>query len=83
MFKNAVSSSVADGNGNYTLAFLEEGEYELHFFGYEDEDNDGRMELQGELQLSLIGNLGLDLNSVSVDANAQVSIDVSIIGLIP
>lgn len=83
MFKNAVSSAVADGNGNYTLAFLEEGDYELHFFGYEDSDNDGKMEIQGELQLSLLGNLGLDLNNVSVGANAELSIDVSITGILP
>lgn len=83
MFKNATSSAVADGNGNYTLAFLEEGEYELHFFGYGEADSEGERQIQGELQLSILGNLGLDLNSVSVDANAELSIEVDVTGIIP
>jgi hypothetical protein len=83
MFKNATSSAVVDGNGNYTLAFLEEGDYELHFFGYEDSDNDGEQEIQGELQLSILGSLGLDLNNVSVDANAELSLNVDVTGIIP
>lgn len=81
-FKNAVSSGVADANGDFTLAFLEEGDYELHFFTYDDEDGDGRSELQGELELELLGSLGLDLNSISLDANANLSLNISIIGLI-
>ena len=82
-FKNAVTSAVVDQNGNYKLAFLEKGEYELHFIAYEDSNNDGRMELAGELELSLLGSLGLDLNSVTVDANASLTVNVSVTGLIP
>ncbi len=83
MFKNAVSSAVVNSQGNYTLAFLEAGDYELHFFGYDDMDNDGQMELQGELELSLLGNLGLNLNSIKVDAGVDLNINVNIIGILP
>ncbi len=82
-FKNAVTSAVVNGQGEYTLAFLEEGDYELHFFGYEDKDNDGQMEVKGELKLELLTNLGLSLQNLSVDANATVSVAVLVLGLLP
>jgi hypothetical protein len=82
-FKNAVTSAVVNGQGNYKLSFLKEGDYELHFFGYEDTDNDGDMELTGELDLDLIAGIGLDLNNISVDANSTVTLSVLIKGLLP
>ena len=82
-FKNAVTSAVVDGNGDYTLAFLEKGEYELHFVSYTDDDNDGKMELQGELELSILGNLGLDLFGLTVESNTSLTVNVNVIGLIP
>ena len=82
-FSHAETSATVDAQGNYTLAFLEAGDYELHFFGYEDTDSDGQMEIKGELELSLIGNLGLDLTDVSVGAGANVSLSVNVIGLLP
>lgn len=82
-FSKAVTSASADAQGNYTLAFLEDGNYELHFFGYEDTDNDGEMEVKGELQFNLLGNLGLDLNDLNVDAGSNVSVSLNIIGLLP
>jgi hypothetical protein len=82
-FKGAVTSAVANNQGNFTLAFLEAGNYELHFFGYEDTNNDGKMEMKGELELSLLGNLGIDLNNVSVGANATANVSVKVLGLLP
>ncbi|MBI5916765.1 MAG: DUF4382 domain-containing protein, partial [Bacteroidetes bacterium] len=82
-FKNAVTSSTVNAQGEYTLAFLEEGDYEVHFFAYEDKDNDGKMEIKGELELDLLTNIGLDLNDLSVDANATLSISVLVLGLLP
>jgi Domain of unknown function (DUF4382) len=82
-FSKAEASAAVTAQGNYTLAFLEEGDYELHFFGYEDSNNDGKMEIKGELQLTLLGNLGLDLNDLSVDAGANVALSVNVIGLLP
>ncbi len=81
-FKNAVTSATAESDGSYTLHFLESGAYEVHFIAYEDQDNDGSLELKGELELSLVGNLGIDLNNITVDANTATSVDVSVIGII-
>ncbi|MBI1226741.1 MAG: DUF4382 domain-containing protein [Bacteroidetes bacterium] len=82
-FKNAVTSAAVDAQGNYTLSFLESGDYELHFFGYQDSNSDGQLELMSELELNLLGNLGIDLNNVSVGAGANISLSVNIIGLLP
>ncbi|MBK7871189.1 MAG: DUF4382 domain-containing protein [Saprospiraceae bacterium] len=81
-FKNAVSSAVVADNGTYTLSFLEQGDYELHFVGYEDTDADGQMELKGSLLLDLLSN-ALDLNDISVGAGASVSVDVEVKGILP
>ncbi len=80
-FVNAITSDVVASDGSYNLSFLEEGDYELEFIGYEDTNNDGKLEIKGALLLDLIGNL--DLNSISVAANAQVSLDVEIKGVLP
>jgi hypothetical protein len=81
-FKNAVTSAVVKDNGEYKLAFLEAGDYELHFVTFEDQNNDGKMEAKGELTLSLLTSLGIDLNSISVDANATVSLNLMITGIV-
>lgn len=81
MFKNAITSTVADANGNYTLAFLEEGEYELYLAGYEDNDNGGKFEFQGLFELG--GLIGLNSNVVNVEAGVQLSFDISLTALIP
>lgn len=81
-FKNAVSSTLVKENGDYTLAFLEEGDYELHFIAFEDSDNDGKMEAKGELTLNLLTSLGLDLNNVSVAANSSISFNLAVTGIV-
>jgi len=80
-FKNAVTSAVVDSEGNYKLAFLEEGTYELHFIGYEDADNDGKFELEGALLLNIVGTL--NLNNISVSAKTTLDLDVVVTGILP
>lgn len=80
-FKNAVTSAKVQASGTYKLAFLEEGEYELVFIGYEDADSDGQLELKGSLILDILGSLNLD--DVSVKAQSEVSLDVEIKGILP
>lgn len=77
-FQSAVTSSTVDGNGNYKLSFLEEGDYELYFAGYQTNQTNGSATFQGLLQL----NSALNLNSVSVKSNTDVRLDVSIVGLL-
>lgn len=82
-FKNCVSSATVDAQGNYTLAFLEEGDYELHFMAYEDADSDGTMELKGELSLNITGGLNIDLTNISIQSESQVTASVLVTGLVP
>jgi hypothetical protein len=77
-FKNATTSCVADGNGNYNLAFLEEGNYELHYASYKNTGN-GQFTLQSMLTLNSV----IDLNSISVKANAAVTLNVTVLGFLP
>lgn len=82
-FSNAVTSVQAKGDGSFELHFLEAGDYELYFAGYEDNDQDGQFELAGSLSvdLDLLGDL--DLGLISVTANSSTRVDLSIIGLLP
>lgn len=82
-FKNAVASAIVDEQGNYTLAFLEEGDYELHFFAYERPANGQAAELKGELSIELLSSIGLDLNNFRVDAKNTLTINVKATALIP
>ena len=82
-FKNAVASAVVGDQGDFTLAFLPEGEYELRFFAYE-QPNDGKpAELLGELSLDLLGTDRIDLGAVQVDAAASVSFSLLATAIIP
>lgn len=80
-FKNATTSAMADANGNYTLAFLQEGDYEVHVAKYKDSDNDGKFELESMLEIGVLGSL--NANSITVGANADVTLNLEITGLIP
>ncbi|WP_051205602.1 DUF4382 domain-containing protein [Salinimicrobium xinjiangense] len=74
-FANAVSSSVVNNSdGKFSLHFMEAGEYELYFHSYADDNNDGKLEFEGQLEMAGSGNL--NLNSVNVDANSTVSVEV-------
>lgn len=76
-FKNAVTSAKVNADGTFTAAFLPEGEYELHVATY-------RQDASGNLALNAMLNLGggLNLNSISVKANTQTSLSVSITGIL-
>lgn len=80
-FANAVSSTSVQSNGDFTLAFLEEGSYELVFIAYEEQNNEGSLGIAGMLTLDLLG--GADMENVAVSANATASVEVEVTGLIP
>lgn len=73
-FKNAVSSTAVGGFASltYTLAYLETGDYELHFASYTRDSNTGRLTLQSMLsaQTSINGTVA---DYLTVNANATVS----------
>ncbi|WP_367387995.1 DUF4382 domain-containing protein [Lewinella sp. LCG006] len=80
-FQGAVTSAVVASNGDYELHFLESGEYEIHFAAFKDEDNDGTSDLQGTLLLDAVSSI--DLGAITVDAQATVTANVLVTGLIP
>lgn len=80
-FHNAVNSSKVDTNGDFELHFLEEGEYEIHFAAYEQNQNTGQMELSGTLLVEVLSSI--QLGSITVDANATITADVLVTGIIP
>ena len=80
MFANAVSSSELDANGDFNFAFIEEGEYELICIAYDDADNDGRFEIEGQFELMAL--LGLSVLTIDVQAGVDVSLSAQITGLV-
>lgn len=74
-FKNAVTSSLVDGSGNYQLSFLNEGEYDVYFASYET-NSSGKVSFKGMCQVGALLS-GIISSSTSVSANASVSLNVS------
>ncbi len=81
LFANAVSSAkVQDPNADFELHFIEEGDYELHFISYADNNNNGQLELQGEIEAT--SATSIDLSDVSVEAGGNVELEIILIGLL-
>jgi Domain of unknown function (DUF4382) len=80
-FKNAVSSSVVNGSGNYQLHFLESGEYEIHFANYTDTNADGQLELSGTLVVA--GAAGLDLLGLNLNAGVILTANATATAILP
>lgn len=80
-FKNAVSSAVVAADGTFKLAFLDSGDYELHFVSYQ-EDDDGNLQARGELQMSVLGNVVIDLLGIKVEATETVDVEVKVVSLL-
>ena len=79
-FKNSVTSSAVVSN-TYALHFLEAGDYELHFVSYKDKNSDGKLDIQGEFQASILG--GLNITALNVTANATVAANISLGAILP
>ena len=76
-FRGAVTSSEVDASGDYTLAFLEEGNYEIHVVKYQVNSNSQVM-FDSEVQVqSLIS--GLLLSDISVRSNSSVALDLNLL----
>lgn len=74
-FANAVSSSVVNNTtGRYSLHFLEEGEYELHYASYVQNETTGEFELSSMLQVEALSNIDF----LNLDLTAGISINVSV-----
>lgn len=84
LFAHAVSSAEVRESltGNeFTLAFLEEGDYELHFVGYTHDSATGRFQFQSELHSET--NAGGSLTDfVTVKSGVTISVSAVITGII-
>lgn len=77
-FANAVTSAEVKGfNGSYSLDFLEEGEYELIFASYKENEGSG---FSFNALLNVESTTGLNLGAISVSSAIQISANVTVTG---
>tara|TARA_R100001369_G_scaffold91830_1_gene134363 strand:+ start:5402 stop:6349 length:948 start_codon:yes stop_codon:yes gene_type:complete len=77
-FANAVTSAEVKGlSGSYSLDFLEEGEYELIFASYKEDDNS---EFYFNALLNVESTTGLNLGAIEVSSTLQISANVTVTG---
>lgn len=81
LFLNAVASARLSSTGDYQFNFLEAGDYELVAVAYEDDDNDGELEIQGRFSVNAL--LGINLGSLSVGASSITTANFTLTGLLP
>lgn len=81
LFANAVSSTkVEESAGDFDLHFIEEGDYELHFVSYADNNNNGQLELQGEIEATSATDI--NLSDLSVEAGENVELEIIFAGIL-
>lgn len=78
-FKNAVASSVVNSNGEFKVAFLESGDYELHVAAYKDLNSDDQLDFQGTLVLDSL----IDLDSLQLAISNNLQLNLTVIGILP
>lgn len=78
-FKNAVASAEVNSNGAFKIAFLESGDYEVHFAAYKDLNSDDKLDFQGTLILDSV----IDLESLALAVNANLQLNITVIGILP
>jgi hypothetical protein len=71
-FQNSINSAVVAENGSYTLAFMEEGEYEIKVASFSNNDQDEELEYNSTLDIDLMIS-GTLFNSVEVESNSSVT----------
>lgn len=82
-FAGAVNSSVvSEADGSYSLNFLEEGEYELRYAAYEQDETTGDMTFQGMLAVSAATGFDLDVLGLSLGADSTTKLDVVVTGMV-
>lgn len=74
-FKNAITSAKVDVNGNFKVAFLEQGDYEVHCASY-NKPNGGIFGLVALLNLT--SKNSIDLSSIAVKSSTDVNLSISV-----
>lgn len=77
-FANAVTSAeVKNLNGSYSLDFLKEGEYELIFASYKEDEASG---FSFNALLNVESTTGINLGAITVSSAIQISANVTVTG---
>lgn len=80
-FRNAISSTIINSDGTFTIPFLLAGDYDIIAAEYADSNGDGRVEM---IQLlAADAAIGLNTRSVSVSAQADVQLSLTLSSLLP
>ena len=74
-FENSVNSAIADANGNFTLAFMPEGDYELVVATFNENQSQNRFEFETATSVNVMLNGSL---STTVDVQARIITDILI-----
>ena len=75
-FAEATASATVDAEGEYAIAFLPAGEYEIVTASYVPAEADGRAELRGTLAVDALGTT--DVRNVRVDARASALLSLDL-----
>ena len=79
MFANAITSTKVNEDGSYHLAFLEEGDYEIHVACYLPSTNNEKLSFAGMADaISLTPALLLDNLQISSNSTVELNISVNI-----
>ncbi len=78
-FKNAVASAVVGSNGDFSVPFLDRGDYEIHFAAFSDFNDDGKLEFQGTLILTSL----LDLDNLHLTSTSNLDLNIMVTGILP
>lgn len=74
-YEGSINSAIVAEDGSYTLAFMEEGDYEVIVASYSNTDNDEDLEFQGRVESELMINGSL-FNTISVTSNSTVTANI-------
>ncbi len=80
MFGKAVTSASVGQDGNYHLAFLEEGDYEIYLASF-GADTSGKMQFHGLLTATSL-TAETVLNNIALSANATVTVNINVTGIL-
>lgn len=80
-FSNAITSTLVESDGTYHFAFLEEGEYEMHFASFDEDPVTEEVQLNGVLEVE--SSVQEEVLNITIEPSSTIEIDLSVTGLLP
>lgn len=74
-YEGSVNSAIVAEDGSYTLAFMEEGDYEIIVASYSNQDDDEDLEFEGRVSSDLMIGGSL-FNAVNVTSNTTITANI-------